>query len=230
MPHFDAMVNLSNWIGGYRENRVYYATLFGGAGVNFINVTDHESGKGLALDLGLVNTFRVTPCIDINLELKAIATATRDMPQPIFALNGDRVSQIYSATVGMTYRFNQRGWERGVPGYTAEDIKAFQDAVAAGAAAAAAAQADNAKLSKQLKDTEAALAAAQADADAAAKEAAAAKAAEEGTAIPQTFQDYLEKWVYSVKDHQDLLNKIGGARLMSLKNAPHLGYSNTHLK
>ena len=29
---------------------------------------------------------------------------------------------------------------------------------------------------------------------------------------------------------QELLNKIGGARLMSLKNAPHLGYSNTHLK
>ena len=84
---------------------------------------------------------------------------------------------------------------------------------AAKAAKAAEAAPDNAKL-----------------AEAAEKAAKAAKAAEEGTAVPQTFQDYLEKWVYSVKDHQDLLNKIGGARLMSLKNAPHLGYSNTHLK
>ena len=45
-----------------------------------------------------------------------------------------------------------------------------------------------------------------------------------------TFKDYLDKWVYSVKDHSELLDKIGGKRLMSLRNAPHLGYSNTHLK
>ena len=51
-----------------------------------------------------------------------------------------------------------------------------------------------------------------------------------GVAIPETFKDYVDKWVYSVKDHQELLNKIGGARLVSLKNAPHLGYSITHLK
>ena len=58
----------------------------------------------------------------------------------------------------------------------------------------------------------------------------AADDAAAGVAIPQTFKDYLDKWVYSVKDHQDMLNKIGGARLVSLKNAPHLGYSITHLK
>lgn len=177
MPHFDAMVNLSNWIGGYRADRVYYATVFAGGGANFIHVTADKAGKGLAFDFGLLNTFRLSPKFDLNLELKAIGTPTHDMPQPLYSMKGDKVSQIYSATIGLTYRFNKRDWERGVPGYTAEDIKAFQDAVAAGAAAAAAAQADNAKLSKQLKDTEAALAAAQADADAAAKEAAAAKAA-----------------------------------------------------
>lgn len=42
---------------------------------------------------------------------------------------------------------------------------------------------------------------------------------------PETFADYLEKWVYSVKDHQELLDKIGGARLMGLKNVPGLGYA-----
>ena len=66
-------------------------------------------------------------------------------------------------------------------------------------------------------------------AEAAQKAAAAAKAAEEGNG-PETFKDYVEKWVYSVKDHAELLDKIGGNRLMSLKNAPHLGYSVTHLK
>lgn len=63
---------------------------------------------------------------------------------------------------------------------------------------------------------------------AAAKAEAAAKAAEDGTAIPETFKDFVEKWVYSVPDHEALLDKIGGSRLMRLKNEPHLGYSTTH--
>ena len=45
----------------------------------------------------------------------------------------------FSATAGFTYRFNKRGWQRGVAGYTVADIQAFQDAVAASMAAAAAA-------------------------------------------------------------------------------------------
>ena len=60
---------------------------------------------------------------------------------------------------------------------------------------------------------------------------AAAQAADDaaaGVAVPETFKDYLDKWVYSVKDHDELLDKIGGARLMRLKNEPHLGYSTRH--
>ena len=49
-----------------------------------------------------------------------------------------------------------------------------------------------------------------------------------GVAIPETFKDYLEKWVYSVKDNEELLDKVGGSRLMRLKNEPHLGYSTRH--
>ena len=95
----------------------------------------------------------------------------------------------------------------------AEDAKAQLAKAAAKAAKAAAAAPENEKL-----------------AEAAAKAQKAADDAAADAAIPQTFKDYLDKWVYSVKDHQELLNKIGGARLVSLKNAPHLGYSNTHLK
>ena len=61
-----------------------------------------------------------------------------------------------------------------------------------------------------------------------AKAAKVAKDAEDGVAIPETFKDYLDKWVYSVKDNDELLDKIGGSRLMRLKNEPHLGYSTRH--
>ena len=65
-------------------------------------------------------------------------------------------------------------------------------------------------------------------AEAAAKAKKAAEDAAAGVAIPETFKDYLEKWVYSVKDNEELLDKVGGSRLMRLKNEPHLGYSTRH--
>ena len=61
--------------------------------------------------------------------------------------------------------------------------------------------------------------------DAAAK---AAADAESGAKAPETFEDFCKKWVYDCKDHDALLDKLGGSRLMRLKNEPHLGYSTTH--
>ena len=93
----------------------------------------------------------------------------------------------------------------------AEDAKAQLAKAAAKAEKAAAAKPEDAKL-----------------AEAAAKAKKAAEDAASGAAIPETFEDYLQKWVYSVKDHSELLDKIGGSRLMNLKNEPHLGYSTRH--
>lgn len=65
-------------------------------------------------------------------------------------------------------------------------------------------------------------------AEAAQKAAKAAEDAASGVAVPETFKDYLDRWVYSLKDHDALLDKLGGARMMRLKNEPHLGYSTRH--
>ena len=81
---------------------------------------------------------------------------------------------------------------------------------------------DKASKYQDAEDAKVQLAKAAAKAEKAAEDAAA------GVAIPETFQDYLEKWVYSVKDHEELLDKVGGSRLMRLKNEPHLGYSTRH--
>ena len=93
----------------------------------------------------------------------------------------------------------------------AEDAKAQLAKAAAKAEKAAAAKPEDEKL-----------------AEAAARAKKAADDAAAGVAVPETFKDYLDKWVYSVKDHDELLDKIGGARLMRLKNEPHLGYSTRH--
>ena len=86
-------------------------------------------------------------------------------------------------------------------------------------------------LEKPIRKAEKAAAAKPDDAKLAEAAAKAKKAAEDaaaGVAIPETFKDYLEKWVYSVKDNEELLDKVGGSRLMRLKNEPHLGNSTTH--
>lgn len=49
--------------------------------------------------------------------------------------------------------------------------------------------------------------------------------AESGANIPETFKDYVEKWMYSVKDNDELLDKIGGSRLAGLRVVPGLGYA-----
>lgn len=140
--HGDVMVNLSNWIGGYREDRVYYAVPFVGFGVQALDFTKaaHDNGYGtnkeFAATGGLLNKFRVCKCIDINLELKTWLYREGDHA---LAGNGQYINA-WSATAGISYRFNQRDWHREViyTGPNAADYAAMvaeRDAALAAAAA-----------------------------------------------------------------------------------------------
>ena len=146
MPHADAVLNLSNWIGGYREDRVYYAKVFAGAGVNFVNV-NNDGASGFAGVAGLINTFRVCKQLDINLELKGILSAAHDMPRAIAAMPGGKYGQIYSATLGLTYRFNKRDWSKA---YSQEEIDGYLASIAALEAGLAEAHRNEGKLNERL--------------------------------------------------------------------------------
>ncbi|MBR3887464.1 MAG: OmpA family protein [Alistipes sp.] len=145
MPHADAVLNLSNWIGGYREDRVYYAKVFAGAGVSFVNV-GNNGGDGFAAVAGLINTFRVCKQLDINLELKGILSAGRDMPRAIAPIAAE-YGQIYSATLGLTYRFNKRDWSKA---YSQEEIDGYLASIAALEAGLAEAHRNEGKLNERL--------------------------------------------------------------------------------
>lgn len=177
--HADLMINASNWIGGYREDRAWYGVPFVGFGYmasNFTDSSQHDNQTGtnqeFAFTAGLLNKFRLSPSFDFNIELKGLIAKSEICPASV----GGAYLFGFTATAGITYRFNQRNWERGVPGYTAEDIRAFQDAVASSNAALEAAQAENDRLNDELTAADArAKAAEQAAADARAKAAAEAK-------------------------------------------------------
>ena len=105
---------------------------------NFTDKSHENNGSGthqsFAFTLGWLNKFRISPSFDFNIELKGLIAPSRVSP---VAMDGSYLFG-FSATAGFTYRFNKRGWQRGVAGYTVADIQAFQDAVAASMAAAAA--------------------------------------------------------------------------------------------
>ncbi len=139
--HADLMVNLSNWIGGYREDRVYYAVPFAGFGYQGLNFTG-DCNSELAFTAGLLNKFRVCKCIDINLELKGWAFAESGHTLD----RGGKAVTAWSATAGISYRFNKRNFAR-------ESVKVCENTDAAAYAAL-------------IAEKDAALAAAAAEAEA----------------------------------------------------------------
>ena len=144
MPHVDAVINLSNWIGGYREDRLYYAKLFAGMGVSCVNLGDDNKGVGYATAWGLINTFRVSKAIDLNLELQMAHSAGRDLPAGI---NAGKHGMIYSATVGVAYRFNKRNWDKA---YSQQEVDGYLAAIAALEAGLADAHRNAGKLAERL--------------------------------------------------------------------------------
>ncbi len=84
--HADFMWNLMNAIGGYKSDRVYSLIPYVGAGYSQIG-DDQMGGKqffsgvshAFALDAGIINKFRVSRVVDLNLEIRGTAaTHTHD--------------------------------------------------------------------------------------------------------------------------------------------------------
>lgn len=180
--HGDVLFNVSNLVGGYREDRAYYLIPFAGAGYQWSNFSDKakaDNGCGtlgdFALTLGILNKFRLSPAVDFHIELKSWLTSTEVLP---IALE-ERSTWALSATAGFAYRFNRRGWDRVEDiAYTADELAVYQNAAAKSAADLEAARAENEQLKRQLaEERDRAARAEAAAADAAA--AAAAKSSKE---------------------------------------------------
>lgn len=109
--HSDLMFNLSSLIGGYKETRTYEAIPYYGIGWTRIFYKDHGtpntpvelSNHEWTMNVGLINKFRVSNSVDINLELRSTfiyghfdKSTVRNMADiPV------------AATVGITYRFGK---------------------------------------------------------------------------------------------------------------------------
>lgn len=114
--HGDVLVNMSNWIGGYKPDRLYSAVSYFGFGYTAMSWTKNSVGSyngEFAFSSGLLSKFRVIPQLDIELDLRTWLFAENSLPEQI--RSGGRYTFGMSASVGVAYRFNQREWSRAYP-------------------------------------------------------------------------------------------------------------------
>lgn len=112
--HFDAMFNLSNLFCGYNEKRIWNFIPYVGVGWAGREAMNHEDFDGftgsITANYGIINTFRVSKHWAINLELAG--TFLRNGFSGVSGTSGH--DMMWSANLGLTYKFNKVGWDNSV--------------------------------------------------------------------------------------------------------------------
>lgn len=127
--HIDALVNLSNIIYGYNEDRVYSFIPYIGAGwMRGYNNNDNRKGGDISFNAGIINRFRLSDVLDLNITLRGALVdddfdgetsgrAYRGLASlepenfEVGAKNID-LDGYGGLTIGLTYKFKTRGWNR----------------------------------------------------------------------------------------------------------------------
>ena len=131
--HGDAMWNISNAIGGYKESRFWDFVPYAHAGLMV------DNGKELAAGAGLLNVLRLSKRLDLTLDVRGT----------IFRNQGP--AGYITTTLGLAVNLGRTDWTRASEYHNPADqdkIAAAEAAAAALTAANAALAADKAKLEK----------------------------------------------------------------------------------
>ncbi len=104
--HADVLFNLSNLIRGYKETRIWNTSVYAGAG--WARTWEAPTADGLTMSLGWLNAFRLADGLDLHVDLRA--TMVDDGFDGEYG--GRRYDGLFTGTVGLTYKFKPRGWDR----------------------------------------------------------------------------------------------------------------------
>jgi len=132
--HGDAMWNISNAIGGYKESRFWDFVPYAHAGLMV------DNGKELAVGAGLLNVLRLSKRLDLTLDVRGT----------VFRNQGP--AGYITTTLGLAVNLGKTDWTRASEYHNPADqdkISAAEAAAAALTAANAALAADKAKLQKE---------------------------------------------------------------------------------
>lgn len=105
--HADVLFNLSNILYGYKETRVYNCSPYFGLGLG--RVTSKPKNSEVMAHLGIMNSFRLSSALDLNLDLRGTITGDQFDGE----MGGKGSEGMFAATVGLTYKFiKRRGWDK----------------------------------------------------------------------------------------------------------------------
>jgi len=124
--HFqtDVMLNFSNLLFGYNPTRFYSASPY--VGLGWMVAYQHPQSHEVSATIGLLNSFRLSSAFDVNLDIHGDYANDR--------FDGE-VSGVYgegglTATVGITYKFPARGWEKSsVCKYSEADFSRLNESI-----------------------------------------------------------------------------------------------------
>lgn len=102
--HVDFMADLMSVFGTYKESRIYQLMPYIGGGL----ARAEGGGKTFTANVGLINSFKVSPSVSLNLEV-GVATVSDDFNK----INGNsKYDAIINAEIGATYYFKRRGFRK----------------------------------------------------------------------------------------------------------------------
>lgn len=104
--HADVMFNFSNLFFGYNPKRVWNCSPY--AGLGWARVWESPSAKEVSANAGILNSFRLCDALDLNLDVRGMFVNDRFDGEG----GGEFGEGMLSATIGLTYKFKQRGWSR----------------------------------------------------------------------------------------------------------------------
>lgn len=123
--HLDALFNMSNILYGYNEKRVYNCSPYFGLG--WTRVWESPQSMEVSANVGILNSFRLNDALDLNLDIRGAYVSDRFDGE----LGGRWGEGLWSATIGLTYKFKPRGWDRSKTIIRTHDrrseLKAMQD-------------------------------------------------------------------------------------------------------
>ena len=104
--HLDAMFNVLNLFGGYNENRRWDLSPY--VGVGFAWVFDSPKAHEVSANVGILTSWHFCKALSLNLDLHAMFVNDRFDGE-----GGGRFGEgNLAATLGLSYYFKNRGWNR----------------------------------------------------------------------------------------------------------------------
>ena len=104
--HGDVMFNFSNLFCGYNETRFWNCSPY--VGLGWMRAWENPSSQEVSANLGILNSFRISSAIDVNLDIRGTMVNDRFDGET----GGRKEEGLLAATVGVTYKFPKRGWNR----------------------------------------------------------------------------------------------------------------------